>query len=67
MERILHILSDGDVDLVCRVQKEFEETGKSKLPDDILNKVFCLIGDLIWYFRHLYGISIWWMVGFSFG
>ena len=39
MERILHILSGGDVQLVCRVQNEFESSGKTKIPDDILQKV----------------------------
>ena len=39
MERLLNIVTNGDVTLVRSAQKAFEETGSAKIADDVTKKV----------------------------
>ena len=39
MERLLYIVSDGDVTLVRNAQKTFEESGSAQIAEDVTKKV----------------------------
>ena len=39
VERLVHIVSNGDTAQVIQIQKEFEGTGKSQLPENVLKEV----------------------------
>ena len=39
MERLLYLFTGGDIDLIIKLQEEFEKTGKTTIPDDVQKKV----------------------------